>query len=156
LYGTHEISLHTAKEMFGRVEGFWLAWTPICFGPGRAGTIYKALDDHAIIAMYKAFLKSSSTLHCLQADPITHIRVDYKGNSGTRQATLGKFKERSQTWKLDGVLHFTSQPGLVYEHVKFHNYLRQRMISRNSVWEQSADAWELVSYAVQKDCQLAK
>ncbi len=116
LHGTHEISLHTVQAMFGRFQGCLSAWTPIYFGPG---TLYKALEDHA---MYKTFLATSSTLH---ADPVSHIRPDFTRNSGTRlgQATLQKFKERSRIWKFDGVIHFVLQSAHVNEHVMFHNYL---------------------------------
>ena len=143
LHGTHEINLHTVQAMFGRIEGFRAVWTPIDYGPG---TMYRAFEDHP---MYKTFLETSSTL---QADPITHIRVDYIGNSGTRQATIAKLRERSRIWKFDGAINFLLHPGLINEHKMFHNYLRHHILSGNSVWEQSADAWELVSYAMQKDC----
>ena len=143
LHGTHEIGLHTVQAMFGRIEGFRSVWTPIDYGPG---TMYRAFEDHP---MYKTFLETSSTL---QADPITHIRVDYIGNSGTRQATIAKLRERSRIWKFDRVINFLLHPGLINEHKMFHNYLRHHILSGNSVWEQSADAWELVSYAMQKDC----
>jgi hypothetical protein len=146
LHGTHEISLHTVQAMFGRIEGFWSAWKPLYYGPG---TLYKALEDHA---MYKTFLESSSTS---QADPITHIRVDYTGNSGTRQATIAKLKARSRIWKFEGVINFVLQPGLLNEHEMFHDYLRHQILSGSSGWQQSADAWELVSYAIQKDKRFA-
>ncbi len=87
---------------------FWSAWTPIYFGPG---TLYRALEDHAI---HKAFLESSSNL---QADPITHIRVDFKGNSGIEQATFETFTERSRIWKFDGVIKYVLQP--FDEHANF-------------------------------------
>jgi hypothetical protein len=54
--------------------------------------------------------------------------------------------------KLEGVISSVLHPGLVNENVIFHDYFRQNMISGNSVWEQSAEGWEFVSYAMQKDC----
>jgi hypothetical protein len=119
LHGTHEISLRTVQAILGRIEGFWKAWTPIYFRPG---TLYQAMEDHA---MHKPLLEPSSTL---QVDPMTHIQFDYKGNRGTRQATLGKFKGQSRTWKLDEVINFVIQLGRANEHVKFLDYLRQRTI----------------------------
>ena len=86
LHGTHEIDLHTVQAMFGCIEGFRSVWTPIYYGQG---TMYMSFEDHP---MYKTFLETSSTL---QTDPITHIRVEYIGNSGTRQATIAKLRELS-------------------------------------------------------------
>jgi hypothetical protein len=37
-HGTHEISQQKVHEMFCRIEGFYLASTPIYFGPG---TLFK-------------------------------------------------------------------------------------------------------------------
>jgi hypothetical protein len=143
LHGTHEISLHTVQAMFGRIKGFQSMWTPICYGPG---TLYKAFEDHV---MYKRFLDSSSTL---LTDPITQTRVDYKGDSGIKQATSNKLKERTRIWSFTGLFNCVLQPDLVNEHGINHYLLRQRILSGNSVWEQSADDWALVSYAMQKDC----
>ena len=142
LHGTHKISMHTLKAMFCSIEGLWSDWMPLYFGPG---TMYKALEDHA---MYKTFLDTSSTS---QADSMRSIRVDYKGNSGMRQATIQKNTERSRIWRFDGVINSVLYPGLVKENVIFHDYLRQHIVS---VWEQSGDmtdVWEFVSYAMQKE-----
>jgi hypothetical protein len=144
LHGTHEFSLTTVQAMLGRMEGLWTSWTPLYFGPG---TVYKTLEDHA---MYKTFLDTSSTF-----DPVTHLRVDYLGNSGTRQATLYKNTERSRVWTFAGMIDSARHPGLFEENAIRHDYLRQRIVSGNSIWEQSADAWEIVSYAIQKDLPLA-
>ena len=135
LHVTHEISLHTVHALFGRIEGLCTTCTPLHFGPG---TMYKALEDHA---MYKTFLDTSSTS---QADPMRSIRVDYKGNSGMRQATINKNTERSLIWIFDGVINSVLYPGLVKENVIFHDYLRQHIVS---IWEQSGDmtdVWEFV------------
>jgi hypothetical protein len=86
LHGTHELSLNTVQAMFGRIQGFSSLWTAINFGPG---TLYKALED---TAMFKAFLDSSSTS---LTDPVSLIRVDYKGNSANRQATTKQNKQHS-------------------------------------------------------------
>ena len=136
VHGTREISLSTVQAMFGRSEGLWTSWTPLYFGPG---TQYRALEDHA---MYKYFLKPSSTF-----DP---IRVDCIGDSGTRQATLHKNTERSRVWSFAGVIDSAQHPGLFDECAIRHDYL-QRIVCGTSVSEQPADAWEIVSYAIQKD-----
>jgi hypothetical protein len=52
----------------------------------------------------------------------------------------------------EGVINSVLHPGLVNENVIFHYYFRQKIFSGNSVWEQSAEGWEFVSYAMQKDC----
>ncbi len=44
LHVTHEISLHTVQALFGCIEGFWSAWTPIFSGPS---ILYTALEDLA-------------------------------------------------------------------------------------------------------------
>ena len=122
LHGTHELSLNIVQAMFGRIQGFWSLWTPIDFGPG---TLYKSLEDHA---MFKAFLDSSSTS---LTDPVSLIRVDYKGNSANKQATK-KNAERSRIWKFDGTIDSVLQTGsgIVYQQQDlFHDYLRQRIIS---------------------------
>jgi hypothetical protein len=58
LHGTHEIGLQTVQAMFGSIEGFWLAWTPIYFGPG---TLYQAFEDHVgrmtVCIMFASHLK---------------------------------------------------------------------------------------------------
>jgi hypothetical protein len=100
--------------------------------------------------MYQTFLATSSTF-----DPANHLRVDYIGNSGIRQATLSKNSERSRVWTFAGVIDSARHPGLFEENAIRHDYLRQRIVSANSVWEQSADAWEIVSYAIQKEWPLA-
>jgi hypothetical protein len=143
LHGTHEISLQTVQALFGRMEGLWTSWTPLYFGPG---TLYKALEDHA---MYQTFLDTSSTF-----DPVKNLRVDYIGNSRIRQATLSKNAERSRVWTFAGVIDSARHPGLFNTYAIRHDYLRQRIISENSVWDQSADAWEIISYAIQKDWPL--
>ncbi len=56
---------------------FWV-WHPVQ-GLGAK------LEDHD---MYQRFLDTSSTF-----DPVIHLRVDYIGNSGIRQATLSKNTE---------------------------------------------------------------
>ena len=143
MHGTHEISLDTVKAMFGRIDGFIAAWTPMHFGPGLP---CKAITDHA---MYKAFLDTSSPI---PTDPITNIRVDFRGILGTGHAVIHCLKERSRVWMLEGAINSVLHKGLVNENVIFHDYLRQHIFSGNSVWEQSAEAWEFVSYAMQKDC----
>jgi hypothetical protein len=124
MHDTHIISLHTVQAMFGHIEYFWSAWTPIYFRPG---TLYKALEDHAI---HKAFLESSSTL---QADPVKYTRVDFNGNSGIKQTSFENFTERSRIWKFDGGINYVLQP--IDEHAMFHDYLRICIVSRNLVWE---------------------
>ncbi len=52
----------------------------------------------------------------------------------------------------EGVFNSVLHPGLKNENVIFHDYFRQNLFSGNSVWEQSAECWEFVSYAMQKDC----
>ena len=79
LHGTHDISQNTVQAIFYSVKGFSAAWAPLHFGPGEK---YRTLEDHA---MYKTFLGLSSV-----SDPTKDHRVDYKGNSGTRQATNKK------------------------------------------------------------------
>jgi hypothetical protein len=140
LHGTHEISLQTVQVLFCRMEGLWTSWTPLYFGPG---TLYKALEDHD---MYQTFLDTNSTF-----DPVINLRVDYMGNSGIRQATLSKNTERSRVWTFAGVIDSAQHPGRFNTYAIRHDYLRQRIVSENSVWDQSADAWEDISYAIQKD-----
>ncbi len=74
------------------------------------------------------------SISTLLADCITQIRVDYKGDSGIKQATSNKLKERS----FDGLINCVFQPNLVNEHGMFYDYLRQRILSGNSVWGQLA------------------
>ena len=50
LHGSHAVSLQTVQAMFGRINGFATAWTPMYFGPG---TPCKAFTDHV---KYKTFL----------------------------------------------------------------------------------------------------
>jgi hypothetical protein len=119
LHGTHEISLHTVLAMFGRIKAFQSMWTPIYYGPG---TVYKAFEDHVA---YKTFLDSSSTL---LADPITQIRVDYKGDSGIKEATSNKLKEQTRMWSFDGLINCVPEPNIVNEHGMFHDYIRQRIL----------------------------
>ena len=87
-------------------------------------------------------------------DPVTHLQVDYIGNSGIRQATLYKNTERSRIWTFAGVIDSAQHPGLFDEYAIRHDSL-QRIVCGTSVWEQSADAWEIVSYAIQKDWPMA-
>ena len=87
-------------------------------------------------------------------DLVTHLQVDYIGNSGIRQATLYKNTERSRIWTFAGVIDSAQHPGLFDEYAIRHDYL-QRIVCGTSVWEQSADAWEIVSYAIQKDWPMA-
>jgi hypothetical protein len=45
LHGKHNISQQTVHEMFCRIQGFYLASTPLYFGPG---TMYKTFREHAM------------------------------------------------------------------------------------------------------------
>jgi hypothetical protein len=84
MHGPHETSLDTVRAMFGSIDGFTAAWTPMYFGPCLP---CKACTVHA---MYKAFLDTSSPI---PTDPFTNIRVHFKGISAPEQVIL-KLKER--------------------------------------------------------------
>jgi hypothetical protein len=45
LYGTHEISLQTVQQMFGQIDGFAAAWTPLYFGQVNQATSNDADDE---------------------------------------------------------------------------------------------------------------
>ena len=140
LHGSHAVSLQTVQAMFGRINGFATAWTPIYFGPG---TPCKAFTDHV---KYKTFLETSSTVH---TDPIANIRVDIIGNSGLMLAPIHKMKERTRLWTFEGTIDSALHRGLVNEQVLSIDYFRQHLLLS---WEQTAVDWELVSIAIQKDC----
>ena len=127
LHGTHNISQQTVHEMFCRIQGFFIVSTPLHFGPG---TLYKTFEEHP---MYKTFIDVSSTI---QPDPRTNIRVDCKGDSSGKQATIDKYKERTRIWMFDGVISFVRHPGLDNQHVMLHesrqSWLPCRACGKNS------------------------
>ncbi len=96
MHGTHEISLPTVQAMFGHIDGFTTAWTPMYFA--------RPFTDHA---MYKAFLETSSPI---PTDPITNIRVDFKGIRAPEHA-FHKLKERSRVWMFEGKINSDFYPG---------------------------------------------
>ena len=143
LHGTHEISLRTVQRMFGQIDGFAAAWTPLYFGPGKP---CKDFNDHP---MFKTLLESSSPIHTA---PNQIIRVDFRGNSADRQTAIGKMRDRCRVWKFDGEISCACHPCLITDQVIVHSYLRQIIIiSGNSDSEHWAEAWQFISYTMPKD-----
>jgi hypothetical protein len=119
MHGTHEMSLHTVQAMFGSLDGFTAAWTPMYFGPGLP---CKAFADHAT----KRFLKPVLPYPLILFQTFESIQRNawraFKGHRAGNNPHLFH-KERSRVWKLEGVIESVLHKGLLNKKMIFHYYL---------------------------------
>ena len=135
------VSERAVLGIFGSPRGFTANWGPLYFGQGES------LNDHAA---FKKFIRESSLGGM---DPELLFRVDYRGVSEARQMVLWKDEERALAWKFEAEIDAAHHAELIHAHSEFTevrwDYFHLHILQRLENWEETKEAWDLVSYSVQ-------
>ena len=139
VHGSHLVSEGAVRGLLGSVQGLTTHWGALYFDQGES------LNDHAA---FRTFLRESS----LQGvDHTLLFRVDYIGVSEARQPTIRKDDDRARAWKFEAVIDATHHVDLVKAHGEIlSDYFHLHILQRITNWEKIKDAYDLVSYSVQR------